>query len=57
MWLAHFLIEKHQVSETSLLGLLNHGLDLMIFAFVVFDAGEGRFNFLQEMEQFLVANK
>ena len=45
VWFAHLLVEKHQVCETSLFGLLNHGLDLMILALVVFDTWEGCLDF------------
>ena len=53
VWLAHLLVEKHQVSETSLFGLLDHVLDLVIFSLVVFDTGEGCLHFFQEVEKFL----
>ena len=37
VWLSMFLIPEHQISKSSLLRLLYHCLNLMIFALVVFN--------------------
>ena len=53
MRLAHLFVPEHEIGEASLLGFLDHGLDLMVLSFVVLDAWERRLDLLQEAEQFL----